>query len=1234
MKTYIKTLIVACFALAAFSPVGAEVFTKTYTTVESQNFKLITDTMLGPGFAANPSGKIVGGNATCQIGVFSNLVAKCIPTFTNGVVLSTGDIAHGASLTNRVANDDGEDLYETGYGLDHDADLEGYFNEDEDGFRDCIGLILYLKPKNATINIPFVMASEEFFYQKGGTPVSSKPDQNSYESGRDKFAFLLAEVPTNEKGDVVDGESLMEPYWNLAKFRDVGDVGISTVNQHTNTEYFISNVVSNENGQLLFPTNDLALPMEYNGAINGTRDGLVAVATNLDTRKTYKLKIVIGDGGSRNTKNSVLFLRTQGITSGNDLSIKVTGPEPLSEPGPVTFTNIVSNIGEISAEGVVVTNYLPLGISTADVEIQTDNVGVIGGWQQAGETNFCVWTIGDHFAAGSNAMMRIVCTQALPIGSYTNIATVASSYGDYDETNNTAEFEAKVGGDVPELPTLTVTAISTNWTYGAMPQDLTSLKFIKSIDTNETHNVTVTGITVEFTNAVGDVVNPIAAADAGTYGIRLKDIDGTGITGVFKDEIVYNPGVLRIDRAPLTITAGNTNKVYGTTLVLGNTNFKCTGLKNGDTIETVELTSAGTDPTAGVTVEGGEYPIVPGDVLTGDFDPNNYEITPENGKLEVKPLDLYIVVRDFPDKEYGRECPLFGDECSVTDKDGNEYTFSEDPDAPLSRFCLIGEDYVDVHLTCDACGNSGKKVISDDYVVSVDASVGNGLGNYIIHTTPGKITVTKLAITITALDTNKVYGTELELDGTAFKITQGNLAEGDEISSVNLTSDGTNKVVAVNEVDGYPITPVSVKESNITELEKKYDVSYADGKLRVKKRDLTLKLNNVTKEYRDDLTIEGTNFTVSADTPLPDFEIPTNVASIVCTADTSEVGDFPGTVVSSPDPVVSGSHTMEPVYNFDANNYKITFENGDLKVTPAELTINVNDNTWRVGKSEPDNANSYVPFKDRLKGEDTEKDVIGGKANYTNRTLTAKYVPTADEAKAGKVYEDEIWIKLDGGKAKNYTITVKPGDMAIKLAAVKLSVELKGSINWWTGCEDMEFTVKNEGDTIPADYDYWVEFKPTTNSLGQIESCILKGMTFNPATKKFEMISADPMKNGYEYIDLTDTVTNELVATGNRDTVFNNGEQITITGFSFYYSTPTGARHLMKDVIGKANPTNFFVAGRLFNPADTDKDFVVSPGEKAEAKGLLGESISDYLEMTRLNLLPYYHWSTADQTWK
>ena len=132
---------------------------------------------------------------------------------------------------------------------------------------------------------------------------------------------------------------------------------------------------------------------------------------------------------------------------------------------------------------------------------------------------------------------------------------------------------------------------------------------------------------------------------------------------------------------------------------------------------------------------------------------------------------------------------------------------------------------------------------------------------------------------------------------------------------------------------------------------------------------------------------------------------------------------------------------------------------------------------------------------------------------------------------------------------------------------------------------------------------------------------------------KFSPIRTPKMGDGSDYVNLTDEVTNALwTVVGNRDGVFGTGEVVTITGISFYHNDVSGKRHDIMSVLD-GDASSFIKAGKLFNVADVNKDFVIDEEEKADAGWLLGKSVADYLEVTRLALLRYYHWDAKEGTW-
>ena len=221
MKSCFKDLVAAFISLAGVSSLDAEVFKSSYVATQSQDYKLVTEMLVGPGVALHPSGKKIEQTHVDQIGIFSNLVAKAIPSFTNGVIISNGRITLGASLSNVYSNCSSEWLNERISDTPcADNDANEYFKSALKGRKlyDPAGLILYIQPKNKTINIPFVMASEEFY---GGATTPSSPTQNKYEGYSDKFAFFLQEI--GEASEAVhDPETLMTR--NIAQLPKGGDV--------------------------------------------------------------------------------------------------------------------------------------------------------------------------------------------------------------------------------------------------------------------------------------------------------------------------------------------------------------------------------------------------------------------------------------------------------------------------------------------------------------------------------------------------------------------------------------------------------------------------------------------------------------------------------------------------------------------------------------------------------------------------------------------------------------------------------------------------------------------------------------------------------------------------------------------------------------------------------------------------------------------------------------------------
>ncbi len=89
---------------------------------------------------------------------------------------------------------------------------------------------------------------------------------------------------------------------------------------------------------------------------------------------------------------------------------------------------------------------------------------------------------------------------------------------------------------------------------------------------------------------------------------------------------------------PLTITANNTNKVFGQTVTFAGTEFSTAGLINGDSVASVSLSSSGAASTASV----GTYSIIPSAATGSGL--TNYSIVYSNGTLTVNQAAVALSV--------------------------------------------------------------------------------------------------------------------------------------------------------------------------------------------------------------------------------------------------------------------------------------------------------------------------------------------------------------------------------------------------------------------------------------------------------------------------------------------------------------------------------------------------------------------------------------------------------------
>ena len=230
-------------------------------------------------------------------------------------------------------------------------------------------------------------------------------------------------------------------------------------------------------------------------------------------------------------------------------------------------------------------------------------------------------------------------------------------------------------------------------------------------------------------------------------------------TGLANYDIQYVDGTLSVGLRTLTISANDRSKTYGSVFTFLGTEFSQVGLTGTDTLDSVTLTSAGAAADAAV----GPYAIVASAAVGTGL--SNYDITYVDGTMTVGQKTLTITADD-QTKVYGATFTFAGTEFSTVG--------------------LTGSDSVD-SVSLASAGALATAAVGP-YPITASAAVGTGLSNYDISYVDGTLTVTGLALAITADDQTKTYGDTFTFAGTEFSSV--GLVNGDTVDSVTLTSAG------------------------------------------------------------------------------------------------------------------------------------------------------------------------------------------------------------------------------------------------------------------------------------------------------------------------------------------------------------------------------------------------------------------------------------------------------------
>ncbi|MNX58043.1 hypothetical protein D3C86_888720 [compost metagenome] len=435
-----------------------------------------------------------------------------------------------------------------------------------------------------------------------------------------------------------------------------------------------------------------------------------------------------------------------------------------------------------------------------------------------------------------------------------------------------------------------------------------------------------------------------------------------------------------MDKAPLTITANNANKVYGETLTgaAGSTAFTSSGLQNGETIGSVTV-AYGTGAAANEAVATYTGTVSINTPVGGTFNVANYNVTPVVGNIIVGKAPLTITASD-RSKTYGDAVTFAGTEFTTTGLvNGNTVT-----GATLTSTGAIA--------TATVAGSP--------YTIIPTTATGTGLTNYDITYVPGSLTVGKQNLVVLNTDRSKTYGAVLSNADFAGSIT--GIVNNDNIT---LTRNSTG-ALATAIAGTYPIVATLADPGSKLA---NYTLSNVDGTLTVDQKTLTITANDRSKTYGDAVTFAGTEFTATG-------LINGNTVTGVTLTSTGAIA----TALASATPyaIVPSSATGTGL-----SNYTITYVNGDLTVGQKALTVVNTDRSKAYG-----DVLTNTDFTGSLTG------IVNG----DNITLTRNSTGALATATTG-TYPIEATLADPDSKLANYTLSNVNGTLTVGKAALTIT---------------------------------------------------------------------------------------------------------------------------------------------------------------------------------------------------
>ena len=588
---------------------------------------------------------------------------------------------------------------------------------------------------------------------------------------------------------------------------------------------------------------------------------------------------------------------------------------------------------------------------------------------------------------------------ATATGEVTNVSdtgagnnTIAAGYKIlHGEEDVTANYNITVvAGTLTITPaTLTITANPLVFTYNGQNQGPDDIELENGFD----EYVTVQGL-------VGnDVLTKVTITGSGKDAKVYPDAivpDGAQVgsnTGNYS--ITYIAAELTINPRSVTLTSESSNKPYdGTPLTKPAVTVGGDGFVNGEVTD-IKATGSVTTVAEGVVTNTITY------TAGESFNEENYTITKNEGKLHISPSAKALVITSST-KSWEYDGQTHKDEVYTVSYDGSSIVGSSD--GTVYTFTLPTGDKITITPTTGGVIEYSSEGVTNNYIYVLQNP--DCYDN--VTSNKGTLSITKRPITLTANNASSEYtGSEItyatapDAVSPYYSITDGSLAEGQSITAIELSGNGT-------KVGEYGIV-IDANSIQIGDYTGNYDPTLVPGKLTISKNstEITVVPGSDSKMY------DGTPLTKNEH---EDFTVTGVPEGFTWTA----VADGTVTnVVPGEDEKAVNAVTEFKIFDADGNDVTDQFSNIDKSAT-GTLTITARSVTLTSKSDEKEYDGTPLTSDEITTGGDG---FVNGEGCTFDVTGTITNVGSEQNA--------FTYTLNDGTTATNYSVAIEFGTLEI-----------------------------------------------------------------------------------------------------------------------------------------------------------------------------------------------------------